>query len=72
MALEYWQVQHNERLNADRALAKLEDEQRDESNRIKIEANNKFLKENPDYPYKACPNLDFTPPRRVHGIRYVE
>lgn len=62
----------NARLDFEIMMADKEHEHREKQNALKIEAWNKWLEKNPDYPFKACHNLDMTPRRKVFGIRYVE
>lgn len=62
---------HNSRLDFEIMMANKQNERVKKYNKEQIERWNKFLKENPDYPFKACPTLDLSAPKRVIGIRYV-
>lgn len=63
---------NNSRLDFEIAEARRYNERVQLENKRKIKEWEVFLKANPTHPFKACPGLDMSMPKRVIGIRYVK
>lgn len=72
MGLTNAQILHNNLLDMEIEDAHRRNKLDKEHNDRVLAAHEQWLKGNPDYPFKSCPNLIITAPRKVIGIRYVE